>query len=84
MHSNSRTFGDPYGPCSDLLEVPAQPDGREVSPAQLAHDMVLVEEQVTYLHRMVSTCNTQRSSGINRCRSLSWQTVVIRSVTEDG
>ena len=38
------------------LDVPAQPDGGEVSPAQLADHMGAPVEQVTNLHLVISTC----------------------------
>lgn len=40
------------------LDVPAQPDGGEVAPAQLADHMVPAVEQVPDLDQMVSSCGT--------------------------
>ena len=47
----------------NLREVPAEPDSGEVTPAQLANDMVLAVEQVTDLNGVIATC-THDDTGI--------------------
>lgn len=39
-----------------LHEVPAEPHCGEVTPAQLADDVVTVVEEIANLHRMISAC----------------------------
>ena len=50
------TFFLRYFRQEDLLQVPAQPYGREVAPAKLSHDVISIVEEVANFHGMVSTC----------------------------
>ena len=40
---------------NNLHQVPAEPDGGEMAPAQLAHDMVSIVKEIANFHRMVTT-----------------------------
>ena len=37
-------------------KVPAQPNGREMTPAELADDVVAIVKKIANLHGMVTTC----------------------------
>lgn len=41
-----------------LLQVPAEPDGRKMSPAQFSYNVVPPVKQITDLYWVVTTCNT--------------------------
>ena len=49
------TFFLRYFRQEDLLQVPAQPYGREVAPAKLSHNVISIVEEVANFHGMVST-----------------------------
>ncbi len=44
-----------------ILQVPAEPDSRKMSPAQFSDNMVPPVKQITNLHRVVATWNTNRT-----------------------
>lgn len=43
-----------------VLQIPAEPDGGKVSPAQFPDHVVPPVKQITNIHRVVSTWNTER------------------------
>ena len=47
-----------------LLQVPAEPDSWEMSPAQFPDHMVAAVEQISNLHRMITTCKHTSSSTV--------------------
>lgn len=47
------------------LNIPAQPDGGEVTPAQLPDHMVSAVEKVPYLDGMVSSCGTEKDDTVH-------------------
>lgn len=48
------------GAAGEFLQyVPAEPHGGKVTPAQLLHHLVAIQENLPNLHTVIAACNTQ-------------------------